>query len=95
MAETKQPIPVEIFATPDDRAGGYLRASEVQQADHARTVAQLEHVFEAALFFLGALILWLAFRAMFARSGGRMRRIFGLWLEAKERELRQRAGKSD
>jgi hypothetical protein len=46
-------------------------------------------------FAVGCLFLWLILRLLFARSGSRMRRIIGLWFEAKERELRRRTRKPD
>jgi hypothetical protein len=47
------------------------------------------------ILLLAALLFWLGLRLIFAHSHGRFRRLFALWFEAKERELRTRAGKQD
>jgi hypothetical protein len=46
-----------------------------------------------AMFLLGAVFLWLALRLVLRRDPGRIRRLLGLWLDAKERELQRRAGR--
>lgn len=72
---------------------GYGLASDLAAAEHLRAIAAEKQVVIAVAVMLAALFVWLALRLMFARSAGRIRRLIGLWLEAKEHELRTRAGR--
>lgn len=80
--------PIEYFAVPDDL--GPPRMSDVQAYDRLRVITDAHQFIVPIILLLAALLLWFSLR----RPAGRLRRLVGLWFEAKERELRAR-GKDD
>jgi hypothetical protein len=80
----------ERFSTPDDF--GEIKASDLYRVEKAKMITDA-HTFLVPLIWLAvAIVFLLAVRML---RGGRLFRIVGLWLDAKERELKQRAERSE
>ena len=79
----------DFFSTPD----GYAReitASDIYWVEKARVITDA-HTFLVPLIWLGvALFFYLGMRRLAGNGPGRIRRLIGLWLAAKERELSER-----
>jgi hypothetical protein len=79
---------MERFAQPDDM--GPITASDLCRYNWLRIVTDAHSLIAPALFLVGALLIFLAVRFVFAGSVMRLRVLITLWAEAKERELRAR-----
>jgi hypothetical protein len=84
---------LEHFAVPDDKPP--LTTSDIARYEKLRVITDA-HTFVVPLILLAAAIfLFFSLRLVFARDGGRVRRLIALWFEAKERELKSRIGPND
>jgi hypothetical protein len=78
----------ERFSTPDDF--GEIKASDLYRVEKAKMITDA-HAFLVPLIWLAvAIVLLLVVRML---KGGRLFRMVGLWLDAKERELSRRASR--
>jgi hypothetical protein len=90
MASTVNKAPVEYFSVPDD--AGPIKASDMYAYDRLRVITDAHSFIVPGLILLAAFFLWLSLRLL---GVGRIGRLLKLWLAAKERELKTRAGEPD
>jgi hypothetical protein len=84
-------IAADHFGSFDDF--GPMTLTDICIADRRHIVEALIHLFAAIICLAAALIWWFGLRLILVDRGGRIRRIVGLWLEAKEQELLRKAQK--
>lgn len=92
MEKPAKSVSVEIFAQPDDF--GEVRASDLHVYDRLRVITDGHHFIVPLILLGAAVIVLLAARLVAARGAGRLGRLFWLWLDAKETELRARGRKT-
>jgi hypothetical protein len=83
--------PLETFASPDDF--GPITASDIYRTEHLRMITDAHSFLVPLILLAAAIVLWLTVRFVFGGAITRLRRFASLWFEAKESELRARAGK--
>lgn len=69
--------------------------TQIYAYDRLRVITDAQHFIVPVILLLAAVFVWLSLRLVFGGSAGRLRTLIGLWFEAKERELRKRAGKQE